>query len=241
MSIKYDSPVKSKSGKESTMDSTDINNGMLSAKCNRKRAEVDVQLLANRVALLRQEESKALQKISVTKERANDIITIKKRNECSGTDKQSQRIMRETEKREMREHAQDERKKREERLRVSRELVLKNKSEIAKHQKQQMEVYLQGLQRHKIVHEVEKKKKANEQRRKHELFRKQREQEKLDKEMKIQAEYAKRLEEENIRAEEAEALFIKLEMEEKELINRLRETQSKQNEAYMTLKASIDA
>lgn len=55
---------------------------MLEAKLGRKRAEADMQLLANRIALLRLEEKKALGKVSETKERAQEILEIKKRNEA---------------------------------------------------------------------------------------------------------------------------------------------------------------
>ena len=47
---------------------------MLDTKNNRKRAEADLQLLANRIALLRAEEQKAMSKISETKTRAKEII-----------------------------------------------------------------------------------------------------------------------------------------------------------------------
>jgi hypothetical protein len=44
---------------------------MLDAKLTRKRAESDLQLLANRIALLRLEEQKAMQKIVETQQRAD--------------------------------------------------------------------------------------------------------------------------------------------------------------------------
>ena len=47
---------------------------MLEAKDHRKRAESDLQLLANRLALLRLEEQKAMEKITETKIRAKEIV-----------------------------------------------------------------------------------------------------------------------------------------------------------------------
>ena len=41
----------------------------------------DAQLLANRIALLKQEEMKTWKKIEETKKRTNDIQSLKKRNE----------------------------------------------------------------------------------------------------------------------------------------------------------------
>jgi len=47
---------------------------------SRKRAQEDVKLLANRIALLKQEEQKAWKKIEDTKKKANDIINVRQRN-----------------------------------------------------------------------------------------------------------------------------------------------------------------
>lgn len=46
---------------------------MLDAKLTRKRAESDLQLLANRIALLRLEEQRALTKVTETKQRADEV------------------------------------------------------------------------------------------------------------------------------------------------------------------------
>ena len=45
------------------------------------RIERDAQLLANRIALLKQEEMKTWKKIEETKKRTNEIHHLKKRNE----------------------------------------------------------------------------------------------------------------------------------------------------------------
>jgi hypothetical protein len=50
-------------------------------KKRRKDIERDAQLLANRIALLKQEEMKTWKKIEETKKRTNDITGLKKRNE----------------------------------------------------------------------------------------------------------------------------------------------------------------
>ena len=44
------------------------------AKSMRKRAEEDAKLLANRIALLKQEEAKALKKIEETRKKAQEIM-----------------------------------------------------------------------------------------------------------------------------------------------------------------------
>jgi hypothetical protein len=54
---------------------------MLDAKNQRKQAEVDAQLLANRLAHLRAEDARAQKRIEEAKSRAREIEAIKKRNE----------------------------------------------------------------------------------------------------------------------------------------------------------------
>ncbi|KAE8899070.1 hypothetical protein PF005_g17974 [Phytophthora fragariae] len=54
---------------------------MLDAKNQRRQAEVDAQLLANRLAHLRAEDARAQKRIEEAKRRAREIESIKKRNE----------------------------------------------------------------------------------------------------------------------------------------------------------------
>lgn len=51
---------------------------MLAVKDERKRAEYDVQLLANRLAYLRAEERAASKKVADTKKRTSDIAAAKR-------------------------------------------------------------------------------------------------------------------------------------------------------------------
>ena len=51
------------------------------AKQMRKQADEDARLLANRIALLKQEEMKAMKKIEETRKKAQDIMEARKRNE----------------------------------------------------------------------------------------------------------------------------------------------------------------
>jgi len=56
-------------------------NKLLAIKKARKQIEVDAQLLANRIALLRQEEFKTWKKIEETKKKAKEVYLLKKKNE----------------------------------------------------------------------------------------------------------------------------------------------------------------
>lgn len=51
------------------------------AKKERKDIERDAQLLANRIALLKQEEMRTWKKIEETKRRAGDVVKLKMRND----------------------------------------------------------------------------------------------------------------------------------------------------------------
>ena len=63
---------------EDDMDS--LNEKFRQSKAARKRADEDAKLLANRIKLLQNEETKARKKINETKKRATDIIQTRKRN-----------------------------------------------------------------------------------------------------------------------------------------------------------------
>lgn len=52
-----------------------------SVKKARKQIEADAQLLANRIALLKQEELKSWKKIEETKKKAREVFLLKKKNE----------------------------------------------------------------------------------------------------------------------------------------------------------------
>merc|ERR1719456_1991134 len=54
---------------------------LTAAKESRKRAELDAQLLANRIALLKQEQAKAQKRIEETKNRAGEIMALRVQNE----------------------------------------------------------------------------------------------------------------------------------------------------------------
>jgi hypothetical protein len=57
-----------------------VTNNLVDSRQNRKRAQEDVKLLANRIALLKNEEKKAWKKIEETKKKATDISKVRMRN-----------------------------------------------------------------------------------------------------------------------------------------------------------------
>jgi len=73
------------------MSPTTQQNNLLSIQRARKQIESDAQLLANRIALLKQEELKSWKKIEETKKKAKEVYMLKKKNEERMAEKQ--RIM----------------------------------------------------------------------------------------------------------------------------------------------------
>lgn len=58
-----------------------ISNALAGQRASKKRAEDDVKLLANRLALLKLEEKKAWKKIEETKKKATEIMHVRIRNQ----------------------------------------------------------------------------------------------------------------------------------------------------------------
>ena len=61
-------------------DDETLHRKQVAAKIARKRAEEDLKLLSNRIALLKQEEVRAYKKIDQTRKKATEIVTQRRRN-----------------------------------------------------------------------------------------------------------------------------------------------------------------
>ena len=228
---------KSSPGNNSTDSNT---SAMLDLKNNRKRAEGDLQLLANRIALLRAEESKALGKISETKARAKEIVAYKKRNESDLQVRMTSNVVKDMEIKAIQSKVSKDKRKTEVSLAFSRKNLeedRKVKASAAKIEKERME----GIARANRVAAVEERKqKALMVKKAEELRKKKIKEEKEKKEAAAQREYLKRMEDERRKTEEAENLISKLEKEELALIERLKSAQALQQEAYSALQTSLD-
>jgi hypothetical protein len=55
-------------------DNETLHRKLVAAKIARKRAEEDLNLLSNRISLLKQEENRAYKKIDQTRKKASDIV-----------------------------------------------------------------------------------------------------------------------------------------------------------------------
>ena len=213
---------------------------MIRARKERKQAEGDSLLLANRLEHLRKEQAKAQKRVEETKKRAAEISGMKKRN----TDNQSVKsasshsaqrrrhveMMKMAEqKAAMKQRKADRRKKKDaertaevarrgkEKERLKKEKEARQRAELEKKRAQKEKVRLARLA-------AKRKKEA-------------RERERLEKQ---KAEYRRRIREEK----QVKEAFMKevLAMEEEELmwIAKLKQTQAEQRKAYETLETALE-
>ena len=69
-------------------DNETLHRKLVAAKIARKRAEEDLNLLSNRISLLKQEENRAYKKIDQTRKKASDIVYQRRRNMEAANEKQ---------------------------------------------------------------------------------------------------------------------------------------------------------
>lgn len=214
---------------------------VIGIKQTRKKAESDLQLLANRIALLRTEEQKALSKVSETKARANEILEVKRRNEELLQEKIQKSRDRERQMRENRTKAQREREERQRRLALSKKAILDSKRSIAGSTKEQERRLLGLAQQQRDQAMQDKWTRAEEIRKKRAGSMANKEQATRERERKAQEDYLQRIQLEADRKREAEHMIAMLEKEERDLINRLKKTQELQEKAYVTLQKTLES
>ena len=221
------------------MNNDQLVEAMLRAKNERRRAESDVQLLANRLAHLRAEEEKARRKIDETKKRAGEILEMKDRNATVAKRKQDERASRKA----IVNREQQLVAMRRQKLRDDRK-VKGTKSNASKldYVKQQREEKLarQEQGKRRKAEEVAKARAMKEKIRQREIaMRQKREREEKERRAKQAEEYKRRLTEERSKQIVADEEISKMEEEEMRLIERLRATQDMQRQAYATLEAAL--
>mmetsp|Transcript_131315 Transcript_131315/g.255850 ORF Transcript_131315/g.255850 Transcript_131315/m.255850 type:complete len:265 (-) Transcript_131315:143-937(-) len=221
------------------MTNSQMQANLTGAKEARKRAELDAQLLANRIALLKQEEEKAWKKIEETRKRANEIVELRTQNELKFNAKeesykakwqsirnaQAQNTM----SREQAKAMRDE----------TRRSLLDKKQQNAqntKHQSQQ--ILLQKKAREEADHDSNKQRSNYLKQMKDEAKRRMEENQLAQMEKIREDCEARTAQEEALRAR-TDSLVAKMEKEEMELIQRLQNTQSVQRSAYEELEAAL--
>ena len=229
------SPAKSANG------SVDSNiSAMLHLKNNRKRAENDLQLLSNRVALLRSEEERALNKIEETKHRAKEILVMKKKNEDKLRARTAKMMSGDEHSRAAKLKVAQAKKEREERLNNSKKFIEDNRKKNASYVKEMAIENKKLLDSNFKETQDIRKQRAVEGKKRKDKIRKEKERERAEKERSVQLQYAKKMAEEARKTKEAEDLIAQLEKQEMDLIESLKKTQTLQTKAFQTLQTSLD-
>jgi len=209
------------------------------AKEARKRAELDAQLLANRIALLKQEEEKAWKKIEETRKRANEIMELRKQNENKFAAKENFYKQKWESIRAAQAQNQVQRDRAKALRDQTRQGLLEQKAQNARSCKEQSQQYL-----------IEKKEResgernANLERSSYMKARKEEAKRRLEEDRLAQLErfredYEARTAQEELLRARTDALVSKMEREEMELIQRLQNTQTVQRNAYEELEAAL--
>eukprot|EP01035_Chromulina_nebulosa_P025704 gene25704-33566_t len=209
---------------------SNISNEMLEVKINRKRAESDLQLLANRIALLRLEEQRAMNKVTETKMRAQEILEIKRRNDEVTQMKLALSLNKDLHVRAAQEKAAEDREERIRKVNMSRKMTYDYKKSNAEQKKQESRQLEEIKSKGRELSEQEKRQRVEEEKRRQEYLKVQRDRERMEREQRAQQLYQQRMEEENQRRREAEEMILLLENEEKDLILRLKRSQDLQQQ-----------
>mmetsp|Transcript_18166 Transcript_18166/g.45476 ORF Transcript_18166/g.45476 Transcript_18166/m.45476 type:complete len:252 (+) Transcript_18166:389-1144(+) len=216
-----------------------LRSNLTGAKEARKRAELDAQLLANRIALLKQEEDKAWKKIDETRKRAGEIVGLRTVNESKFMAKEDfykgkwEGIR----------HAQAQNAYNRDKAKATRE---QTKTEVMEQKKKSVD-NVKGKSQQNLM--AKKERQAMEQQinnERSEMIRRQKaeakaklEREQEAKLQKYREEYENRVAQEEMLRCRTEALVAQMEKEEMELIQRLQNTQTVQRRAYEELEGAL--
>jgi len=224
---------------EAGITTSQMQANLTGAKEARKRAELDAQLLANRIALLKQEEEKAWKKIEETRKRANEIKDLRSQNE--------QRISAKEqfykEKWESIRSAQSQNAFNRDRAKAVREAtrheLLEQRHQNASQTKQQSEAMLaqkKGRESEERQNNIDR---SNYIKQKKEEARRKLEEERLAQLDKYREDYEARIAQEELLRQRTDSLVANMEREEMELIQRLQNTQTVQRNAYEELENAL--
>lgn len=222
-------------GPEATMGQTSLTG----AKEARKRAELDAQLLANRIALLKQEEEKAWNKINETRRRANEIVTLRANNEQKFVAKEQFYKAKWDSIRESQAQNAHMRERSKESRAATRNMMLEDKKKNMHATKLQSQDHLAQKKEREVSERqanvdrgAQIKQQKLEAKRKLEIERQQ----KLE---QFHNDYEARTAEEDMLRERTQALVAQMEKEEMELIQKLQNTQTVQRNAYEELENAL--
>jgi hypothetical protein len=215
------------------------NTNLTGARESRKRAELDAQLLANRIALLKQEEEKAWNKINETRRRASEVVTLRANNEAKFVAKeQFYKAKWDSINEAQRQNASNRERSKEARS-MTRGLMLDDKKKNVHATKLQSQDHL-AQKKDREGSERQANANRNDMIKQQKLEAKR----KLETERKIKLEefhqdYEGKIAEEDMLRERTQALVAQMEKEEMELIQKLQVTQTVQRGAYEELENAL--
>ncbi|CDW87895.1 UNKNOWN [Stylonychia lemnae] len=212
---------------------------IMNAKKQRKDIERDAQLLANRIALLKQEEMKTWKKIEETKKRAKEVNDLKRRNEDKMNNKFEKMRMEQMMQEENQNKINQMRKQREmERQKIQEAIYLSKKEEA----KQQKYLQAQNRQRKNYFYDQVSQENSNKNnliKQQERIAQMKRDEYMRRKQMEAKAELDKRIAEEEAVIRQKEQEVMQMEMLEMELIKKLQNTQAIQKQAYSELESAL--
>jgi len=205
----------------------------------RKRAELDAQLLANRIALLKQEEEKAWRKIEETRKRAGDVMATRAANEEKFKAKED--FYRG--KWEAIRQAQAQNAYARDKGRMAREAtqnaLMEAKRTGVQASKRQAQEHLMAKKERETNDKLGNQDRANYIKRQKDEAKRRMEAERSGKLEMFRADYEARIGQEEMLRARTEALVSAMEKEEMELIQRLQNTQMMQRSAYDELEQAL--
>merc|ERR1719382_1703561 len=212
---------------------------LTSAKESRKRAELDAQLLANRIALLKQEEEKAWKKIEETRKRSQEIMELRKQNEQKFAAKEHFYKAKWESIRAAQAQNQSQRDKAKAIREQTRQGLLEQKSQNAKTAKEQSKVHHMQKKERETQERMANMERSAYLKARREEANKKLEEKRLAQIEKYREDYEARTAQEELLRQRTDALVAKMEKEEMELIQRLQNTQTIQRNAYEELEMAL--
>jgi hypothetical protein len=196
-------------------------------------------LLRNRIALLQKEEERARKKVDQTKLRALDILALREENELRTKEWMDAAANEQR----MREEIYRKNAEMEEQSRIVKkkqlDAVVRKKKQDVDHVRDEKMQLREEMLRMKELDIKRKQQMRTEIRIREEEARKKREEEKRVHDQRIREYYERKAKQEEIEALKAEKLVKRLEKKEKEWIDKLRNAQQIQENAYNELESAL--
>lgn len=214
-------------------------NKLAEAKQIRKRADEDAKLLANRIALLKQEEIKARLKIEETKKKAQEILYLRSKHSellKIKIDQKRQRDQSELQRQEENKKLRELKQFRSQQLFSGRKNRAFSEANRMKESRKNNLFFIHNSKQEDLQHRASLRNFIKNQLKEAEEKRKKVEREKIE---KARNEMLNRLEEENRLRKLKEEEIIRMEQEEMELIHKLQKTQLRQKEVYQELENAL--